>query len=61
MSIIEQLHDSALYGPVPCPVAADAAELLREIRDYLVSVADGCIDTNQSARRARELLDNNFK
>lgn len=56
MSIIKSLEDAAVYGPVPCPVAQEAAMLLQEIRGYLVAAADGSMSRNNSEQLASELL-----
>jgi hypothetical protein len=56
MSIIQRLEVAAVYGPVPCPVAQEAAALLQEIRGYLVAAADGSMSRNNSAQLASELL-----
>ena len=56
MSIIKKLEDAAVYGPVPCPVAQDAAALLQDIRGYLVAAADSSMSRNNSELLASELL-----
>jgi hypothetical protein len=56
MSIIQNLKDVAVYGPMPCPVAEEAASLLQEIREYLVAAADGSMSRNNSQQLASELL-----
>jgi hypothetical protein len=56
MSMIQRLEDAAVYGPVPCPVAQEAAALLQEIRGYLVAAADGSMSRNNSELLASELL-----
>ena len=57
MSIIERLEDAAQYGPLPCPVAQEAADLLAEIRGYLVASSDGSMSRNNSEQIASELLE----
>lgn len=57
MSIIERLKDAAIYGPVPCPIASEAAELLHEIRGYLEAAASGSMSRNNSEQLASELLE----
>jgi hypothetical protein len=56
MGMIQRLEDAAVYGPVPCPAAQEAAALLQEIRAYLVATADGSMSRNNSEQLASELL-----
>lgn len=56
MSIIKRLKDAAVYGPVPCPVADDAANILQQVQEYLVAAADGSMSRNNSENLAGELL-----
>lgn len=57
MSIIERLESAAIYGPIPCPVAKEAADLLREIRGYLQAAEQGSMSRNNSEQLAGELLE----
>ena len=57
MSIIERLDDTAIYGPIPCPVAKEAADLLREIRGYLDAASQGSMSRNNSEQLASELVE----
>lgn len=56
MNIIERLEQAAVYGAAPCPVAQEAATLLREVRAYLVAVKYGSMSRNNSEQVAAELL-----
>jgi hypothetical protein len=57
MSIIKRLEDAAIYGAQPCPVANEAAELLKEIQAYLIAASDGTMSRNNSENLASELLE----
>lgn len=57
MNIIERLKEAAVYGPVPCPIADEAAALFEEVRAYLVAAADGSMSRNNSEQLAAELLE----
>jgi len=57
MGIIERLKDATIYGPIPCPVADEAANLLEEIKGYLISASDGSMSRNNSEQLASELLE----
>lgn len=54
--IVEQLEQASIYGPIPCPVAREAAQLLREIHGFLTAAADGSMSRNNSEELAGELL-----
>ncbi len=56
-NIIKRLEDTAIYGPQPCPVAKEAADLLSEIQGYLIAASDGTMSRNNSENLAGELLD----
>jgi len=57
VSIIERLESTAIYGPIPCHVAKEAADLLREVHGYLTAAADGSMSRNNSEQLASELLE----
>jgi len=56
-NLIERLEEAAIFGSQPCPVAAEAADLLGEIQVYLIAASDCSMSRNNSANLAAELLD----
>jgi len=62
MNIIQKLRAEAIYGRESHPVALEVADLLEEIKSYLIAAADGSMSRNNSEQLAAELLDKiNFK
>jgi len=57
MSIIKRLEDAASYGPVPCPVAKEAADLIGEIYGYLIAASESTMSRNNSENLALELIE----